>query len=187
MKEKKAVLRHAIKEKRLLLDRKEVEAKSKVICEKLLTVDAVKRYRKFLLYYPFKNEASLLPLFQQLKKSGKSVLFPKVSGKEIIPVEVNSLNELSPGYMGIMEPPAAGKKEEPEVVFVPGIAFDLNCYRLGYGGGFYDRFLSLGKYFTIGVCFDFQIVKKLPVEPFDVPVQLVISEKRIIRRKEWNY
>ncbi|WP_022846876.1 5-formyltetrahydrofolate cyclo-ligase [Desulfurobacterium sp. TC5-1] len=186
MKAKKAALRHKIKGKRLLLDRKEAEAKSKIICKKLLTIDAVRKHRSFLLYYPFKNEVSLLSLFNELKKAGKSVLFPKVSGKELIPVKVNSLNELSPGYMGILEPPETGRKEKPEVVFVPGIAFDLQCYRLGYGGGFYDRFLSGKEYFTIGVCFDFQIVEKLPVEPFDVPVKLVVSEKRTIRRKEWN-
>ncbi|OMH40804.1 5-formyltetrahydrofolate cyclo-ligase [Desulfurobacterium indicum] len=187
MKEKKAKLRHRIREKRLLLSAKEIEEKSRLICEKILNLQIVKENSSFLLYYPFKNEVSLLPLFDALKKAGKSVSFPKVSGKEIVPVKVNSLNELYPGYMGILEPKETANTEKPSVVFVPGIAFDLKCYRLGYGGGFYDRFLSGGEYTTVGVCFDFQIVKNLPVEPFDVPVNLVVSEKRTIRRKEWNY
>ncbi|WP_456397468.1 5-formyltetrahydrofolate cyclo-ligase [Desulfurobacterium sp.] len=187
MKEKKATLRKKIREKRLLLSAKKIEEKSRLICEKILGLDIVKKHSNFLLYYPFKNEVSLLPLFDALKKADKSVSFPKVSGKEIVPVKVNSLNELSPGYMGIMEPKEMVNTENPSVVFVPGIAFDFKCYRLGYGGGFYDRFLSRGKYITVGVCFDFQIVENLPVEPFDMPVNLVVSEKRIIRRKEWNY
>jgi len=186
MKELKAEIRKRIKEKRLLLDRTCAEKLSAEVCRRILEIENLLEFDSFLLYYPHKGEVSLLSLFTFLKDFGKKVLFPKVVGKEIIPIEVSSLNELSKGFKGIFEPVLLSKSYKPDVVFVPGIAFDLECYRLGYGGGFYDRFLSKGNFFKIGVCFEFQIVERLPVEPFDVPVDIVVSEKREIRRKKWN-
>jgi 5-formyltetrahydrofolate cyclo-ligase len=72
--------------------------------------------------------------------------------------------------------------ENPDLAFVPGIAFDLNCFRIGYGGGYYDRFLGKRKCFKVGICFDFQIVERIPHEAFDIRMDIVISEKREIRR-----
>ncbi|SNR66072.1 5-formyltetrahydrofolate cyclo-ligase [Desulfurobacterium atlanticum] len=186
MKELKAEIRKRIKEKRLLLDKTCAEKLSIEVCGHILNIENLLEFSSFLLYYPHKGEVSLLSLFSFLKDHGKRVLFPKVVGKEIIPIEVSSLDELSKGFKGIFEPVFLSKSYKPDVVFVPGIAFDLECYRLGYGGGFYDRFLSGKDYFKVGVCFDFQIIDRLPVEPFDVPVDVVVSEKRVIRRKKWN-
>ncbi|SMP14323.1 5-formyltetrahydrofolate cyclo-ligase [Desulfurobacterium pacificum] len=183
----KEAIRRFIKQKRLLLSKDEVTQLSTKIEEKLYNLFS--NAKSFLFYYPFKNEVTLLNLAEKLLQAGKTVAFPKTEGKEIIPVAVNNLRELSPGKFSIPEPPLNPEKilKTIDIAFVPGIAFDLNCFRIGYGGGFYDRFLAKWKIGTkIGICFDFQVVEKIPTDPFDVPMNAVITEKREIRRKEWN-
>ena len=183
----KEAIRKFIKQKRLLLSKDEVEQLSRNIEVKLQNI--LKDANSFLFYYPFKNEVSLLNLAEQFLQAGKTVAFPRTEGKEIIPIAVNNLKELIPGKFSIPEPKFNPEKilEEIDIAFVPGIAFDLNCFRIGYGGGFYDRFLAKWKIGTkIGICFDFQVVEKIPADPFDVPMDAVITEKREIRRKEWN-
>lgn len=143
----------------------------------------------FLFFYPVNREPNLLPLAEELLKTGKSVAFPRVSGREILPVKVSSLKELSPGRFGIPEPPLNYQKllKSADVVFVPGLAFDLSGFRIGYGGGFYDRFLKNFEHrVRVGVCFSFQLFSEVPHDPFDVPVDYISTEKFWIRRKEWN-
>ncbi len=176
-----------MKQKRLLLSKDEVVQLSKRIEDKLYK--SFSNAESFLFYYPFKNEVTLLNLAKTLLEIGKTVAFPKTEGKEIIPIAINNLSELTPGKFSIPEPPYNPQKilKAIDVVFVPGIAFDLNCFRIGYGGGFYDRFLAKWKIGTkIGICFDFQVVEKIPATPLDIPMDVVITEKREIRRKEWN-
>jgi len=180
----KETIRHEISNKRLLLESKEVERKSNQIVGKIKKFIENPRFNSFLLYYPFKNEVSLLSAFKTIKSLGKTACFPKVEGKEIVPIVVEDLSELSPGFKSIPEPRMNPKKicKNPDLAFVPGIAFDLNCFRIGYGGGYYDRFLGKRKCFKVGICFDFQIVERIPHEPFDIRMDIVISEKREIRR-----
>ncbi len=142
-----------------------------------------------LLYAPYKGEVNILPLAESLFSLGVTIGFPRVERREIIPVAVESLKELTPGYCGILEPPLKPERimKTIELALIPGVAFDLNCFRLGYGGGFYDRFLAKWDIGTkIGICFEFQLLEKVPVEPFDRPVDMVVTEKRVIRRKEWS-
>ncbi|TCK06715.1 5-formyltetrahydrofolate cyclo-ligase [Phorcysia thermohydrogeniphila] len=184
----KEQIREKVKRRRLLLPESERKRKSEQIVEKLKAL-LPSDVNTLMFYAPFKGEVDLLPLAEWCLSRGKRVVFPRVSGKEILPLEVFSLSELSPGYCSILEPPYELSRaiNEIDVVFVPGIAFDLNCFRIGYGGGFYDRFLARTQIgFKIGICFDFQVVERIPHDPYDVPVDLVVTEKREIRRKEWS-
>ncbi|WP_163328378.1 5-formyltetrahydrofolate cyclo-ligase [Desulfurobacterium thermolithotrophum] len=184
----KSLLREEIKKKRLLLPENEVKAKSIKIVKKLWEI-IPKEAEIFMFYAPFKKEVDLLPFARKLLSIGKRVVFPRVSEKDIIPLEIFSLKDLSPGYLSILEPPLEYSRvvKKIDVVFVPGIVFDLHCFRIGYGGGFYDRFLAKQKVRTkIGICFDFQIVERVPRDPFDIPMDVVVSEKREIRRNEWS-
>ncbi len=180
----KGKIRHEIFNKRLLLSEKEVEERSNEIVKKLERFVRDEKYRSFLLYYPFKNEVTVLQVFNAIRSVNKTACFPKVKGKELIPIVVENLKELVPGFKSIPEPAYDPSKicRNIDVAFVPGIAFDLNCCRIGYGGGYYDRFLGNRKIFKVGICFDFQIIENLPCEPFDVRMDMVISEKREIRR-----
>ena len=183
-------IRQELKAKRLLLSPDEVKRKSALIIGRAKELLREAKASSYLLFHPIKNEPDLTPLALELLKEGKTVAFPKVVGREIVPIRVNSLKELGPGRFGILEPPyrPKGVLKEVDVVFVPGVAFDRLGYRIGFGGGYYDRLLEkLSVRAKIGVCFDFQLLDELPSEPFDVPVDFVITENTTVRRKtKWK-
>ncbi|MGH2795412.1 MAG: 5-formyltetrahydrofolate cyclo-ligase, partial [Actinomycetota bacterium] len=117
--------------------------------------------------------------------AGKRLLLPYVDGEHLRAAEVRSVEDLAPGYRGIREPVARVPVElaEAGVVLVPGVAFDGRGNRLGYGGGFYDGLLSeiTTRVPRIGVCFDLQVVDDVPAGDHDQPVDLVVTERRLIR------
>lgn len=116
-------------------------------------------------------------------KAGKRVAVPKVTGThEMKYYYLESFEQLAPGYFQIPEP-AWGEeaKDEDAFLIVPGVAFDKNRHRAGYGQGFYDRYLSVHrKHKTAAVAFDFQIVEEVPAEATDIFPDKVITETRII-------
>lgn len=126
----------------------------------------------------FGSEFNTIPLIQEALKNGKVVCVPKVHSKAlgIIAFQITSLNELVPGYQGILEP-AKGTKLmsvlDVDAVVVPGLAFDNDGYRLGYGGGFYDRFLSMYCLNKISFAYPFQILNSIPKETHDIKVSKV--------------
>ena len=93
--------------------------------------------------------------------------------------KINSLDELVEGYYSIKTPPKIEKniikKDEIDLILVPGVGFDKNNYRIGFGGGYYDRYLKDFKGYTISLAFKEQIVEKVPTNEFDLPVDLVIT------------
>ena len=95
---------------------------------------------------------------------------------------ITSLDQLSPGYFQIPEPEeGAEAQEENAFLIVPGVAFDKNRHRAGYGQGFYDRYLSMHpKHKTAAIAFEFQIVEEIPAEATDVFPDKVVTEKRVI-------
>ena len=97
---------------------------------------------------------------------------------------VYSFSDLVPGPFGLLEPNPKNEEADLsslEVILVPGVVFDVKGYRIGYGGGFYDRVLKETRALKVGVCYSFQLVESLPVEPHDVPVDLIITEDGIIQ------
>jgi 5-formyltetrahydrofolate cyclo-ligase len=103
----------------------------------------------------------------------------------LIPVKIQNLTNLKKGYAGIKEPEGKGvPPEKIDIVVVPAVAFYKYGHRLGYGKGFYDRFLKKTKALKVGVAYDFQILEKLPAESHDIPVDLIITPTQIIMRKE---
>jgi len=182
-------IRRELSQKRLLLCKDELSKRSSRIESNLLKLPELSKAKTLLFYYPIKGEPNLLNLAQKLIAEGRVVAFPKVEGKELLPLRVNSLKELYPGKFSIPEPPLEPSRllKELDLVLVPGIAFDRYGFRVGYGGGYYDRFLEKFEVKTkIGVCFSFQLLPELPREPFDQPVDLVVTEKETVRRREWK-
>lgn len=99
----------------------------------------------------------------------------------MLAVPIGSLEDLAPGYKGIPEPAApAPTAPEADVIVVPGVAFTAGGTRLGYGGGFYDRYLAEATGTRIGLCYDFQIVEDLPAGPHDIPMDRIVTEARVI-------
>lgn len=140
------------------------------------------------IYVSFKNEVYTHKMIDYLLKSGKIVCVPKVISKEkgMKAVQIKDFYELKSGKYGILEPENLGNiilPQNVELAIIPGLAFDLKGGRLGYGGGYYDRFLRLMKdnAFKYGLGYFMQIVDKVPEEPWDVRLNGIITEKKIIK------
>lgn len=161
---------------------------SNLITERLLQMKDIRNATNIMLYLDFNNEVQTDSLIQKLLSLKKIVSSPITIKKNhtLIPTQITDLKEgLKIGTYGIREP----KEKSPtidikalDVVIVPAVAYDINCYRLGYGGGFYDRFLeNLRKdAITIGIAFDFQIFNSIPKETHDAQLNYIVTETRII-------
>jgi len=183
--EKEDIRKNLLKKRESLSD-EEVLTHSKRITERIKNLEEYKKAQKVLLYYPIKKE----PDITGLMSDEKTFIFPKVSGDELILYEVKELKDLKEGSFGIKEP-ASGKEtnpEEVEIALVPGIAFDERGFRIGFGKGYYDRLLSKVKGVKVGVCYDFQVFKELPVDYWDIPVDLIITQSYILKGgKRYEY
>ena len=121
----------------------------------------------------------------------KKVFFPKSNDNGTMEFyQVVSIKQLESGYKGIKEPVVNERylyrfeRSEDTLVIVPGVAFDANGYRVGYGKGFYDRFLEQEpNHPTLALCYDFQVVEKIESKPWDVPLDIIITETKIIKMK----
>jgi 5-formyltetrahydrofolate cyclo-ligase len=126
-------------------------------------------------------------IMQHAWDDGKCIAFPAVVGHTLSFHEVPALSVLREGAFGILEPCPTCRSfstEEIDVFLLPGVAFDLSGYRVGYGKGYYDKTLhrleNLGR--LVGLCYDFQLVTEIVGEPHDVRMDVIITEKRIVRR-----
>jgi len=176
---------------RQALDGETVQENSRKICRKLSDLGAFKHAHTVMAYIPFRNEVDVTHLFNLLWGEGKEVVIPVCDVKNIalIPSRLDSLEkDLRPGAWGILEPKPDCVRpvsvDRIDLVIVPGVAFDPKCNRLGYGGGYYDRFFSRLKEGTpkVAVSFEVQIVAKLVPEVWDVPMDMVITEAAIYCR-----
>jgi len=163
---------------------KKVKEDSEKIGEKFLSLPVVKNAKSIMFYYPHKNEVDTLPIIQNLIGK-KIILLPVVKGKDLYPVSIKDLSNLKDGYAGIKEP--VGEPFNPkliDIVVVPAVAFDKHGYRLGYGKGYYDRFLTKTDALKIGFAYDFQILDKIDSEQHDIPVDIIITPTKIIKKEE---
>ncbi len=135
------------------------------------------------LYYPVRNEVDTFPVFDFCQEQGISCLFPRiVSTGEMVFLPVDSREKLVKGSYGIYEPEVGkyqgGGGVSPDVLIVPGVAFDSRNYRVGYGKGYYDRYLALHTPpLSVGYGFAFQVVEKIDAEEWDVKVDLILTEE----------
>jgi 5-formyltetrahydrofolate cyclo-ligase len=142
-----------------------------------------------LCYASFRSEVDTAGIIRESIAGGKRVVLPKVDGerRRLELYEVKDVSELSPGYVGIPEPSLTEDRsigiEGIELVIMPGAGFDLSGNRLGYGGGYYDILLAgSGKgTLKIALAYEEQIVDSIPSEDHDVKVDIVVTDKRIIR------
>lgn len=159
------------------------EEKARTICTQLLALAPLQTSTAVMLYAAIGEEIDLRPVAEALLARGVTVAYPVVlaRGKELEARAVNEFSELVPGAFGILEP-AAGCPPVPahtlDAVIVPGLAFDREGYRVGYGGGYYDRFLPrLGPgACAIGAVYSALLCQRLPREPHDVPVDWIVTE-----------
>ncbi len=116
-------------------------------------------------------------MLQRALDEGKRVAVPKVYGDDMKFIYLDDLTQVAKGYAGIPEPIADAPvaQDETALVLMPGLAFDRQGHRIGYGGGFYDKFLAREPHHpTLALCYDFQVQEALQTEEFDIPVDTVI-------------
>ena len=156
-----------------------VEEQSALLCEKIFAMPQFEEADCIYVYMDYNKEASTRPIVKKAWEMVKRVAAPKVFGDEMRYFYIDSYQNVAPGYFGIPEPVVeAGlgeANEEDALLLVPGVAFDRECHRCGYGKGFYDRYLDRHpRHTTVALALDFQIVESVPGEAFDIrPWQVV--------------
>jgi 5-formyltetrahydrofolate cyclo-ligase len=154
--------------------------------ERVLALPAVRDARTVMLFSSFGSEVDTGLLADRLHRSGVRVLLPFLDGRELHAAAHRAGDELVPSSYGAKEP--AGRTPvdpmEIDVVVVPGLAFDREGYRVGYGAGYYDRFLSglSGGTVRVGLCFSEQLVDAVPHGPADEPVDVIVTPTETIER-----
>lgn len=173
----KQELRSAIRARKRAMTQDEIQIRSDALCQKFLESDAYRRASTLYGYLPYNQEVRTWPILERAIADGKRVAVPKVYGDEMKFIYLEDLTQVEKGYSGIPEPIADGPVAEDKtaLVLMPGLAFDPQGHRIGYGGGFYDKFLSREpEHPTLALCYEFQMVEKLETEQFDIPVDEVI-------------
>ncbi len=181
---KKEQLRKRFLENRKALINEEVSIFSNSICTHVLESNLYKDADTVLAYMPIRNEADTLPIIRQCLADGKSVYLPKVQGKEMNFYKVESFEDLCLGTFGILEPKEANSLNiRKGLMLVPGVAFSKDGFRIGYGGGYYDRYLEKGHQFvTAGLCYELQITDDIFPDIYDKQLDIVVTEKELYKR-----
>lgn len=185
----KGELRKEIKLKRENLDKNIKLMADEKIRKSLFESEIYKNSKVVFIYVNMDSEINTIDIIKELLTSNKIVAVPKVipvslKERQMKALKINSMLQLNEsGAFGILEPSVECEdiSEDVDLIIIPGLAFDINGNRLGYGGGFYDRFLR--KYPNskrVALCYDFQIFDEIPHEFFDEKVDLIISEEKII-------
>lgn len=180
----KNTLREKLLEKRGELDKEEVIKKGNILKEKLFSLKEYKKAKTVMFFVSFGKEIYTHNMVQEaLKDESKTIVIPKVVEFELIPCIIENFSGLVRSSYGILEPIEAKKAnlDEIDVVLVPGIGFDKNGYRIGFGKGFYDKFLKTTNALKIGLCMDSEIIGNIPYDEWDIPMDIVMSEERVIR------
>lgn len=186
---KKALIRKGAIADRNAMPASEVAARSKVICETFLSSDEYKDASLILLYKAANNEVDTDMIFERAKLDGKKVAYPlskMVEGEpDLSFFVIDDMSKLRPGFKGIREPDGSGDavSETADVCITPGVAYDKNCHRLGYGKAFYDRFIRLNSpKKVIGLAYDIQMKDDFETEESDRAVDMVITESAVYKR-----
>ena len=180
----KKEIRKLIYKFRKEISEKKLKEWSNIICKRIIETEFYQKSKVIICYFPKKGEVDTKVLIGYSFLHKKKVFLPKVilSKKSLEFYQVFCLDNVVPGPFKLLEPPLENPKlkdEKVDVVFVPGVAFDIFRNRIGYGGGFYDRILKRIKALKVGIAFSFQIFERLPISAHDEKLDLIITEKGI--------
>lgn len=174
----KAELRAAIRAKKRAMTPEQIQRASRELGEKFAASELYRQARTIYGYLPYNQEVRTVPMLERALRDGKQVAVPKVYGETMRFILMTDLTAVEKSDMGIPEPVADGPvaDDKQAVVLMPGLAFTAEGDRMGYGGGFYDKFLAAEpNHPTVALCYDFQLLDSLPTEQYDIPVDLVLT------------
>ena len=173
----KTALRQQIRLQKRQMIEAEIVAKSEQLFRLLTATDAYKKTKSVYGYMSYNQEVRTLPILEQALRDGKRVAIPKCYGPEMRFIWMDDLTQTEKSSCGIPEPifdePIAD--DFSALVLMPGMAFDAAGHRIGYGGGYYDKFLANEPdHPTVALCYDFQMLPHLDTDDYDIPVDLVL-------------
>lgn len=177
----KKEIRRRLRDCRNQLSEDEIITKSRCITNTLIQSELFKKSGSLFAYLETQNEVLTRPLIEHCFRIGKPVYVPVTQKNEIFFTRLNDFSNLVEADFGILEPknPIAEEPDENSLFIIPGVGFDQFGTRLGYGAGFYDRYLYRREALSfVGVCFEIQLADKLPKEETDVLMDSVLTEKR---------
>ena len=181
--EQKKQLRCELKQRRSELPAIERTRMSRQIIHYLHEIDEFNQAKNIFCYISYLSEVETAPLINLFLEQGVDLAVPKIIGKtEMIAVPLSDLSDLKPDSMGILTPELNQVAPGPfDISITPGVGFTVTGNRLGYGRGYYDRWFSNNEVKTkIGIAFEAQIAEKLPITETDMPLDMLITEERII-------
>ena len=176
------------------LDFKEAAKKSEIIIEKLKNTDEYKNSTSIMVYMDFKNEVNTKVFIKDALSEGKNIIIPYTDMQkiQIIPVQINGLDDLVLCKFGYLEPKkdminTPYSTEKIDLIIVPGVVFDKNKNRIGFGKGYYDKFLTnrknsakaLKEAAAIALAYEFQVLEEIAAEEHDMKMDKIITENNI--------
>jgi len=173
----KKELRRSIRERKRAMTEEEILSRSEKLAELFCASEAYKNAKTIYGYLPYNQEVRTVPMLEQALRDGKRVAVPKCYGDEMKFIFMDDLTKVEKGYANIPEPIADGPiaDDTTALVLMPGLAFDPQGHRCGYGGGFYDKFLAAEpEHPTLALCYEFQMLPHLETEEHDIPVDYVL-------------
>ena len=172
----KKELRAKVRAQKRAMTEEQIVRKSQALAELFVRSEAYRNAKSIYGYLPYNQEVRTVPMLEQAQKDGKRVAVPKCYDDEMRFIWLDDLARVEKGYAGIPEPiddsPVAD--DPTALVLMPGMAFDPQGHRIGYGGGFYDKFLAKESHPTLALCYDFQVFESLETKEFDIPVDCVL-------------
>lgn len=183
----KSEIRKRMIAQRNAIPREEIEEKSRAIQKRVTALEEIRLAPTLMVYLSFGSEVLTDDLIRWCWGEGKRIVVPfcHVESRELTACRIDGFDELETGHYGIRAPkegllrPVDGGKIE--VILVPAVAFDRRGYRIGYGGGYYDRFLpKVPRAARIGAVFACQIVPEVPIDRYDVQVERIVTEDELI-------
>ena len=173
----KKELRRQIRDQKRAMTVAEIEQRSEKLAQLFLASDLYRSAKTIYGYLPYNQEVRTVPMLEQALRDGKKVAVPKCYGDEMKFIYLEDLTQVEKGYAGIPEPIADGPEgDDPHaLVLMPGLAFDPQGHRIGYGGGFYDKFLAREpEQPPLARCYEFQMLHHLETEEYDIPFDWVL-------------
>lgn len=182
--EQKKLLRKVMLQKRKTLSDSEIAVKNSAITEKLLELEKVQSAELILPFVSARGEVGTREFISKCLEAGKTVAVPRcIDGSNMEFCVIHTFDDLEKGMYGIDEPKQhceiiKAENAQNSVLIVPALCFNPDGYRLGYGKGYYDRFISRYKGYTVGVCYSEFMTDDIPVDEYDRCVDIVITEKQ---------
>lgn len=183
MQKEKRALRKTMLERLRALPQEQIQTWSEEIAHRVCQMEAFQQAETICVFISMPGEVDTRPLIEAARAAGKKTAAPKIQDGRMEFIQFAGESELQKGFYGIYEPTGDQRPQGKTLIVMPGVVFDQTCRRIGYGGGYYDRYLAEHPQLaTVAVAFDLQVLDQIPEEAHDLKPQIVVTEQRIVRR-----